>query len=129
MESNSYSWTSLFFLKSSVYSSRCGSLHCGDIISETSKFTDKNGDLWIGHHRGWSMLYHAESNTYYMRKVDKNKSGSTQKKFEEEDKQLLNGKLTLNIFKEEETPGSILLEILENNGYSNDEKKEYFKKN
>jgi len=89
-----------------------GSVCYGDIICESSTFTDKNGDIWINHHRGWSMLYHAESKTYYMKKVNIIKS---QEKSEEESKQLFS-----------DIPESALLKIFENNDLGLDDKKEFF---
>jgi len=96
---------------------------CGDILCESKTWTDKNGDIWIGHYRGWSQLYHAETKTYYMKKVNKDKND---RKFGEEHKQLFNGTLSIKIFKDEESPETILSKILENKDHSNKDKLEFF---
>jgi len=120
-----------------VYSTYYGWLNCGDIIMELKQVTDKNGDIWVQHQRGWTMVYHAASKTYYMQKVEYNqkaeyyKKGSTNNnslKFENESKELFNGKLSLNLFKEDDTPEKVLESILENRDYSNEEKLEFYKK-
>jgi len=61
------------FYDHTVYAAKYTYLSCGDIICETKTWTDKNGDIWIGHQRGWSLLYHSESKTYFMKKVLKEK--------------------------------------------------------